>query len=83
MPPADDDAPAPAPAPEPAKVSDKVEFEDPEPVLATVEVPPPLPDGVTPISERRRLPGVPRPRKEAEPGSVSPLRKRPPRDRPR
>jgi hypothetical protein len=78
MPPADDDAPAPTrkarKAPE-----DKVQFEDPEPVLATVEIPPPLPDGVTPIGER--LPGVPRPRTETEPGSISPLRKRPPRDK--
>jgi Family of unknown function (DUF6350) len=77
MPPADDDA---APADEPVRIPDKVEFEDPEPVLATVDLQPPLPDGVTPIGEK--LPGVPRPRTEAEPGSVTPLRKRPPR-RPR
>jgi hypothetical protein len=71
-----------APAEEPARVSDQVEFEDPEPVLATVEMKPRLPDGVTPIGEKPGLPGVPKPRSEAEPGSVSPLRKRPPRNRP-
>jgi hypothetical protein len=69
-------------AEEPAKIPDQVEFEDPEPVLATVDLQPPLPDGVTPIAERQDLPGVPKPRTEAEPGSVTPLRKRPPRDRP-
>jgi hypothetical protein len=37
---------------------------------------------VTPIAERQDLPGVPKPRTEAEPGSVTPLRKRPPRNRP-
>jgi hypothetical protein len=71
-----------APAREPAKVPEQVEFEDPEPVLATVELQPRLPDGVTPIGEKSGLPGVPKPRKEAEPGSVSPLRKHPPRNRP-
>jgi hypothetical protein len=52
-------------------------------VLATVDLQPPLPDGVTPIGEKHELPGVPRPRKEADPGSVTPLRKRPPRNGPR
>ncbi len=71
------------PAEEPARIPDRLEFEDPEPVLATVDLHPRLPDGVTPIGERTDLPGVPRPRTEPEPGSVTPLRKRPPRGRPR
>jgi hypothetical protein len=59
-----------------------VEFEEPEPMLASVDIQPPLPDGVIPIAEKydSGIPGVPRPR--PEPGSVSPIRKRPPRDRP-
>jgi hypothetical protein len=67
---------------QPARIPDQVEFVDPEPVLATVEIQPPLPDGVVPIAEKydSGLPGVPRPR--AEPGSISPLRKQPPPDRP-
>jgi hypothetical protein len=69
-------------AEEPARIPDQVEFEDPDPVLATVDLQPPLPDGVTPIAERQDLPGVPKPRTEAEPGSVTPLRKRPPRNHP-
>jgi hypothetical protein len=71
------------PPEEPARIADKVEFEDPEPVLATVEMQPRLPEGVTPIGGKQSLPGVPRPREEAEPGSVTPLRKRPPRKGPR
>jgi hypothetical protein len=78
MPPADE----PAPAEEPARIPDKVEFEDPEPVLAAVDLQAPLPDGVTPIGDKPQLPGVPRPRKETDAGSVTPLRKRPPRNRP-
>jgi hypothetical protein len=78
MPPAHD-AP---PAEEPARIPDQVEFEDPEPVLATVDPQPRLPDGVTPIGEKQGLPGVPKPRTEAAPGSVTPMRKRPPRNRP-
>jgi Family of unknown function (DUF6350) len=66
----------------PPKPVGGVEFEEPEPVLATVDLQSPLPDGVTPIGERLDLPGVPKPRTEAEPGSVTPIRKRPPRDRP-
>ncbi|MDN3357129.1 DUF6350 family protein [Actinomadura sp. DC4] len=73
-----------APDEERTRVPGRVEFdEDPEPVLATVDLQAPLPDGVTPIGERQQLPGVPRPRKDADSGSVTPLRKRPPRDRPR
>jgi hypothetical protein len=71
-----------APAEEPARIPDQVEFEDPEPVLATMDRQPRLPDGVTSIGEKRDLPGVPKPRTEAEPGSVAPFRKRPPRNRP-
>jgi len=71
-----------APAEEPARIPDQVEFEDPEPVLATMDRQPRLPDGVTPIGEKRELPGVPKPRAEAEPGTVAPFRKRPPRNRP-
>src|SRR3569833_3208519 len=77
VPPVDDDLPE-----EPARIADQVEFEDPEPVLATADMQPRLPDGVTPIGEKPDLPGAPRPRTDSEPGSVTPLRKRPPRDRP-
>jgi hypothetical protein len=77
VPPVDDGLPE-----EPARIADQVEFEDPEPVLATVDMQPRLPEDVTPIGEKPDLPGVPRPRSESEPGSVTPLRKRPPRDRP-
>ncbi len=65
-----------------ARVPDQVEFEDPEPVLASVDIQPPLPDGVISIAEKydSGLPGVPKPR--PEPGSVSPIRKRNRRDRP-
>jgi hypothetical protein len=78
--------PPPVPAPveemDEARVPDQVEFEDPEPMLASVDIQPPLPDGVIPIAGKydSGLPGVPKPR--PEPGSVSPIRKRPPRDRP-
>jgi hypothetical protein len=70
--PADD-----APSDEPAPAGAEVQFEDPEPVLANVDLQP-LPDGVTPSGERH---AVPKPRTEPEPGSVAPFRKRPPRDR--
>jgi hypothetical protein len=72
------------PAGEPARIPDQVEFEDPEPVLATVETERRLPEGVVPIGEKQEsaLPGVPRPRTEGASGSVTPLRKKPPRDRP-
>ena len=72
----------PAPAEGPVRIPDQLEFEEPEPVLATVDLQPPLPEGVTPIGDKQELPGVPRPRKETDPGSVTPLRKRPPRNRP-
>jgi hypothetical protein len=63
------------------RAGDRLEFVDPEPVLASVES---LPEGVIPLPDRVADPGegglptVPRPRDE--PGSVSSLRKK--RDRP-
>jgi hypothetical protein len=72
------------PAEDAARIPDQVEFVDPEPVLASVDMQPQFPEGVVPIGEKfdSGLPGVPRPRTEPGSGTISPLRKKRPRDRP-
>ncbi len=73
--------PEPAPADEPVPASDELEFEDPDPVLASAETRR-LPDGVIPMGERfqARTPEVPAPREEDSHGTVAPFRRQPPPD---
>jgi hypothetical protein len=58
----------------------ELEFEEPEPVLATVDDEP-LPEGVIPIGEwTGSRAAEPRPREDTGPGTVSPMKRRPPSD---
>ncbi|MCO5999189.1 cell division protein PerM [Actinoallomurus rhizosphaericola] len=59
--------------------TEELEFEDPDPVLATVDEP--LPEGVIPIGEWTGSRTGLRPRGQDGPGGAAPIRRRPPRDR--
>jgi hypothetical protein len=59
--------------------AEELEFEEPEPVLTTVDEP--LPEGVIPIGEWTGSRTEPRPRGRGGPGGAAPIRRRPPGDR--